>query len=185
MNDDNVVKMSELSQETIFEVPRRISWRKAFMYGNCELVIPDFDGLNDDGMSCIRDSGFSDSDNDLTEYFQQNSDQLQPTASYCYLLPNLKPPIHNAQAILFNASSTCVVVNLHGESVMGLAGGGMDFSWDICTAYIRLGYLPPFHFCDLPEIESLKSDVVTEACMRTCEIVWEKGLRTFNNLLEI
>lgn len=37
---------------------------------------------------------------------------------------------------------------------LGLAltgGGGMDLSWEICEAYMRLGYLPPTHF-ELPDM---------------------------------
>lgn len=29
---------------------------------------------------------------------------------------------------------------------IALTGGGMDLSWQICEAYVRLGYLPPVHF---------------------------------------
>src|SRR3954463_1905679 len=35
---------------------------------------------------------------------------------------------------------------------LALSGGGMDFSWQICEAYMLLGYLPPVHFADLPRM---------------------------------
>ena len=31
-----------------------------------------------------------------------------------------------------------------------LLGAGMDLSWEICEAYMRLGYLPPHHFARRP-----------------------------------
>jgi len=37
-----------------------------------------------------------------------------------------------------------------GNWALALSGGGMDLSWDICRAFIDLGYLPPIEF-RLPE----------------------------------
>jgi hypothetical protein len=49
----------------------------------------------------------------------------------------------------------CVVSFISGErwgnTYLALTGGGMDLSWEICLAYMRLGYLPPLHFSHLPE----------------------------------
>lgn len=42
------------------------------------------------------------------------------------------------------------IYQLDGEYVLALTGGGMDLSWEICEAYIKLGFLPPLHFCGLP-----------------------------------
>lgn len=42
-----------------------------------------------------------------------------------------------------------VVEFVDGSHCLALSGGGMDFSWEICEAYMRLGFLPPFHFCRL------------------------------------
>lgn len=40
----------------------------------------------------------------------------------------------------------CAVEMYDGEKGLALTGGGMDLSWEICEAYIRLGHLPPVHF---------------------------------------
>lgn len=65
-----------------------------------------------------------------------------------------------------------------GETGLALSGGGMDLSWEICAAYIALGYLPPVHFCELPrmggwEKESWRRDVL-KACYRSADMaaVW-------------
>ena len=51
----------------------------------------------------------------------------------------------------------CIVVK-EDEDDYGLAltGGGMDLSWDICEAYMLLGFLPPAHFCRLPHFAGMK-----------------------------
>ena len=33
-----------------------------------------------------------------------------------------------------------------GGYALALTGGGMDLSWEICEAFMRLGYLPPTRF---------------------------------------
>ncbi|MHA2067252.1 MAG: hypothetical protein ACXABY_23025 [Candidatus Thorarchaeota archaeon] len=43
------------------------------------------------------------------------------------------------------------MVEIGGEHYMALTGGGMDLSWEICEGYMRLGYLPPTHFYNLPQ----------------------------------
>jgi len=40
-----------------------------------------------------------------------------------------------------------VLVEMNGDYYLALTAGGMDCSWEICAAYIRLGFCPPFHFC--------------------------------------
>jgi hypothetical protein len=44
----------------------------------------------------------------------------------------------------------CIVL-VDGKYGLALTGGGMDFSWDICRAFIKLGKMPPAHFADLPK----------------------------------
>jgi len=49
----------------------------------------------------------------------------------------------------------CLVETEDGDVYLALTGGGMDLSWQICDAYIRLGYLPPSHF-ELPEMGDMR-----------------------------
>ena len=45
------------------------------------------------------------------------------------------------------------VVLADGTHALALTGGGMDLSWEICRAYVALGFLPPLHYCrDLPRL---------------------------------
>ena len=54
---------------------------------------------------------------------------------------------------------------------LALTGGGMDLSWEIVEAYVRLDQCPPAHFCRLPAMSgrgtSDKDRVLIEACRRT------------------
>jgi hypothetical protein len=91
----------------------------------------------------------------------------------------------------------CVVEMRDGETGLALTGGGMDLSWEICAAFITLGYLPPFHFCDVPAMAGKTLNdgelLVLAACKRTCEVIggWaasridrlkatEKSIRKYN-----
>lgn len=59
------------------------------------------------------------------------------------------------------------------EAYLALTGGGMDLSWDICSAYITLGYLPPTHF-SLPEMAGLRltqhNANIVAAVERSCDL---------------
>jgi hypothetical protein len=56
---------------------------------------------------------------------------------------------------------------------LALTGGGMDLSWEICHAYILLGYLPPTHFT-LPRMAGMhlteKNAMIAAAVERASEI---------------
>lgn len=68
----------------------------------------------------------------------------------------------------------CVVEFEDGRTGLALTGGGMDLSWEICEAFIALGYWPPLHFCDLPRMsgrgKSDKDQATIAACMESCSI---------------
>lgn len=68
----------------------------------------------------------------------------------------------------------CVVQFEDERTGLALTGGGMDLSWEICEAFIALGYWPPLHFCDLPKMSgrgtSDKDKATIRACMESCKI---------------
>lgn len=75
-----------------------------------------------------------------------------PMMNYSYDLPHFDADLHeSAQAI---ADLPLCIVDFQGDGyALALSGGGMDLSWEICEAFIRLGYLPPAHFAsDLPKM---------------------------------
>jgi hypothetical protein len=73
-----------------------------------------------------------------------------PMMSCCYPLPAFPADIHKACLAIKNLP--LVIVRFDGDddrAALALSGGGMNLSWEICEAFMRLGYLPPTHF-DLP-----------------------------------
>lgn len=77
-----------------------------------------------------------------------------------------------------------------GETGLALTGGGMDLSWEICAAYIALGFLPPVHFCDLPRMgkrDTESNRLIVAACRRSCDVAasWaESKSSRLDNVLE-
>lgn len=82
--------------------------------------------------------------------------ECRPMMNYYYPLPNYDRNPEADQLHLYKSSANVVLVQIRGgEDVedsyaLALSGGGMDLSFDICHAYILLGYAPPLVFCDLP-----------------------------------
>ena len=72
------------------------------------------------------------------------------------------------------------IVYVASENAYGLAlvRGGVNLSWEIAEAYIRLGYLPPLAFCDLPALATLRRDertmTVIAACRRSIDIMRQR-----------
>ncbi len=63
----------------------------------------------------------------------------------------------------------CVVEFKDGQTGLALTGGGMDLSWEICEAFIELGYYPPVHFCDLPDMAGMQWNGRTERIVAACK----------------
>ena len=73
-----------------------------------------------------------------------------PMMNYYYPLPNYSGDVTEDAKRLVDLP-VCIVEFLDGGAyALALTGGGMDLSWEICEAFMALGYWPPAHFCDLP-----------------------------------
>lgn len=60
------------------------------------------------------------------------------------------------------------VVQVDGVYGLALTGGGMDLTWEICEAFMLLGYLPPTHFCSPPSLAGMKLTAKTRWIMAGC-----------------
>jgi len=82
----------------------------------------------------------------------------------------------------------CVVI-VDGKTGLALTGGGMDLSWEICEAFMRLGFLPPLHFADLPAMAgrgtSSKDKWIARGCMRSCKVAASWAKRTGERVREM
>ena len=107
-------------------------------------------------------------------------DRYTPMMNYIYPLPNLNHTPEKAQALVDDTN--CVVVVVDDEPYLALGGCGMDMSWDICKAYMILGYMPQVHFCRLPEFAGKKLTVdaqwIIDGCKVSCQtaVNWHKNL---------
>lgn len=103
-----------------------------------------------------------------------------PMMNYWYRVDDDLDEEEAARAI---ADLPVCVVRVDGDLGLALTGGGMDLSWEICEAYMRLGHLPPFHFCDLPGMSgrgtSERDRWIVSGCKRTCEVLmhWAESTR--------
>ncbi|GAH62000.1 unnamed protein product, partial [marine sediment metagenome] len=95
----------------------------------------------------------------------------QPMMSYFYPLPSSHETYDQKDARAIKDICVCLVYfNDSEEYALALTGGGMDLSWQIAEAHIRLGYLPPLHFSRLPKFGGSKKDarktVIIDAFLR-------------------
>lgn len=119
---------------------------------------------------------------------QHDGDSAEgPMMNYCYALPD-HASIDSDDAAKLAGTCLCLV-NFHGEDedgielptwALALTGGGMDLSWDIAEAHMRLGYMPPSFVCNLPNYagsnysDPLKLWIIA-GCRRTGEAIRNHG----------
>jgi len=95
--------------------------------------------------------------------------------------------MENAALALINLP--LIPVTVEYSEYLALTGGGMDLSWQICEAYMRLGYLPPTHFANLPNMAGERLDSVHRWVLagmrRSLLIQKERAERDLKRLKEI
>lgn len=74
-----------------------------------------------------------------------------PMMDYYYPLPGFDMDVEDAAKAIVDLPLCIVHFNENDEYALALTGGGMNLSWHICTAYLKLGYMPPLHFAELPK----------------------------------
>lgn len=189
--------LEALGAGAVSEVSREFNFGEGFTE-TWEIVYPCVDDWSTEAcQDWLRDRGYGlledvDEENaeetwrdEVTQRMQDGEDYA-PMMNYLYPLPGLDHEPAKAQTLI--EDTNCVVVLVQDPNddypatpYLALAGGGMDLSWDICLAYIRLGYLPPLHFCELPEYAGKTLDptrrLIVAACLKTCEVAgnWAMG----------
>jgi hypothetical protein len=107
-----------------------------------------------------------------------------PMMNYCY-------PIHIEdanEAVKLIVDLPLVIVQFTDDDgyYLALSGGGMDLSWEICEAYMRLNQLPPTHFCNLPQISgkgiSKKDKWIIAGCRKSLTVANRQNYRTLKSL---
>ena len=77
-------------------------------------------------------------------------------------------------------------VNQFNQYGLSLTGCGMNLCWEICEAYVCLGYLPPFDLCDLPRMAgrgtSERDCRIIEACKRSASFIINQAKSKIHDL---
>lgn len=97
-----------------------------------------------------------------------------PMMSYSYALPE-RDDFSETHAEKIADLPLCIVRDLVNDTyALALTGGGMDLSWEIAEAFMRLGFLPPLAYCDLPRMAGMDIDErrrwVLAGCLRSCDV---------------
>lgn len=76
------------------------------------------------------------------------------------------------------------------EWALALTGGGMDLSWQIAEAHMRLGYMPPLFTCNLPRMAGMDytsplNAWIIAGCKRSAEAVRNNGQSMMDRLDEL
>jgi hypothetical protein len=172
--------IKDLSCAAIEVKPMDYDWSEG--YGErWELVYPDVSDWSDaECRRWLRDNSNSHASDEnglqetVAQFMQDDPSGFEPVMSYAYPLPEYHGDLGKDQAKLDKACA-CVLVTIDNEAYLALAGGGMDLSWDICEAYMLLGYLPPVHFCRLPRFGGMKLGAkerwILAGCRRSCQVL--------------
>lgn len=110
-----------------------------------------------------------------------------PMMNYHYPLPDLDRVGGPNEAASRIAHLPLCVVEFPGSYSLALTGGGMDLSWEICEAFVRLGFCPPFRFAsDPPKLagHTPKPEVLA-ACQRSAEVLKGWTERAEERLVEL
>jgi len=127
---------------------------------------------------------------ELTEEEIENED-FCPMMNYCYPLEDEFKQPENIKDILNEAGAITLIRKTDNDRYyLALSGGGMDLSWDICRAYMLLGYLPPIRFCELPKFsgmnfKDIRNRKVIDACKKTAELAEGEGIALGKRLSEL
>jgi hypothetical protein len=128
------------------------------------------------GLICDAiDNEYADCDLDelrdqVLQYLDEGSD---PVFNYVYPLPaDFEEQDAGPLQTKLLQSLPLVVVEINDYYFLALTGGGQDLTWDIAAAYIAAGYLPPFHFTDLPHFAGQQlteeNEFILGCCLQSC-----------------
>lgn len=97
-----------------------------------------------------------------------------PMMNYWYPFESITDQDEATGAAAKIADLPLCVVEVQGSYGLALTGGGMNMSWYIVGAYVRLGYLPPLHFVSGigSPVDEAGADRATliAACLRTLDV---------------
>jgi hypothetical protein len=160
----NGLNVDSLRVDCLNEKPRNYDWSRGYIE-EWEVVQPFF----------YEDFEEEEDNEEKTGYysFEDMEQSNTPMMNYYYPLPD-RDSFDEEDARKINHLPLCIVHFMESEEyALALTGGGMDLSWPICEAHIRLGYYPPVHF-RLPRMAGKKASernlMIVDACIKGREI---------------
>lgn len=109
-----------------------------------------------------------------------------PMMNFYYPLPEGLFSVSEGAKAIVDLPLCIVEFTETGDYALALTGGGMDLSWEICEAFMRLGYFPPAHFADLPAMagrgESARDRRIISACRQSLRAVKSRATRALQRL---
>lgn len=154
-------------------------WNLAQLVEHCEANDIDINEAEHEYSDALADA--------CRELAEDNPDVWSPMMSYYYPIPRYKGDAGKDQVKL-DQHCSCVLAEVNGETVLALAGGGMDLSADICMAFCLLGYLPPLEYACASGFyrgEGKRKPELIAACRRSWDVVkgWaEQGMADFDRI---
>ena len=161
------LKTDSLRVDCLTEKPRWFDWSTGYPEV-WDVVQPyDWDAFSEED---------EEKNNEKTGYYNYDNmqDSNSPMMNYYYPLPD-REDFDEEDAKKINHLPLCIVYFSESEEhALVLTGGGMDLSWQICEAHIRLGYYPPAHF-RLPRMAGKSASetnlAIVDACIKGREIL--------------
>lgn len=132
---------------------------------------------------CLVSAGFIRCTNEDCDLYDDEQDVYAegPMMNYSYACD-----VDTDAAIELVHLPLCIVRFEDGETCLALTGGGMDLSWQICEAYMRLGFIPPTHYARLPMMGGRGSSEgdkrIIEACRESARGTMNYGQSVLNEL---
>lgn len=113
-----------------------------------------------------------------------------PMMNFIYPLPGIELTEAYKAAKKIDGLNLCIIWQPMMEKCgMALTGAGMDFFWEICEAYMRLGYVPPYHFAnDMPCMAEPLTETkrwVIEGCRESIRTMQLRAERAMQRLDEV
>lgn len=117
----------------------------------------------------------------FTDTIEEDEDMsledFDPMMNYYYPLPDHRDYTGEDARKMEGLPITLVEVKEDDDWIMALAltGGGMDLSWEICEAFMALGFSPPIHFCRLPNMAGYREqkgnfEKIIDACIESIKV---------------
>lgn len=182
MSDLTTIDLESLSTAALDVTPEDRDWSEGWPEEWDWIKLPDCGWCDEPAVR--DDDGFEwvCGNEDCEHHGEEVEDELDggPMMNYSYALP-LSVARDEDDARKIAGLPLCITFKQDAwgdeEYALALTGGGMDLSWEICEAYIRLGFLPPTHFCNLPAMSGRGSSgyrpehdaVIVAACRLACE----------------